>query len=45
MKVGIVGTGAVGSSAAYAMIMSGAASELALIDPNEGLARAQAEDL
>jgi L-lactate dehydrogenase len=45
MKVGIVGIGAVGSSAAYAMIMSGAASELVLIDPDEGLARAQAEDL
>ena len=45
MKVGIVGTGAVGSSAAYAMILSGAVSELVLIDPDEGLASAQAEDL
>jgi L-lactate dehydrogenase len=45
MKVGIVGTGAVGSSAAYAMILGGTASELVLIDPNLGLARAQAEDL
>jgi len=45
MKVGIVGTGAVGSSAAFAMIMSGSASELVLIDPDQGLARAQAEDL
>jgi L-lactate dehydrogenase len=45
MKVGIVGTGAVGSSAAYAMIMSGAASELVLIDPDQSLAQAQAEDL
>ena len=40
MKVGIVGTGAVGSSAAYAMIMDGTVSELVLIDPNEGLAGA-----
>ena len=45
MKVGIVGTGLVGSSAAYATVMSGAASELLLIDLNEKLARAHAEDI
>jgi len=45
LKIGIVGTGAVGASAAYAMIMGGAASELVLIDPDTGLAAAQAEDL
>lgn len=45
MKVGVVGTGSVGSCAAYAMIMSGVASELVLIDPDEALARAQAGDL
>jgi L-lactate dehydrogenase len=45
MKVGIVGAGAVGSSAAYAMILGGTASELVLIDPNQELARAQTEDL
>jgi L-lactate dehydrogenase len=45
MKVGVVGSGLVGSSAAYAMVMSGAASELVLVDVNESLARAQAEDL
>lgn len=45
MKVGIVGTGSVGSSSAYAMLMSGAASELVLIDPDEAMARAQADDL
>jgi len=45
MKVGIIGTGAVGSSAAFAMVMSGVASELVLIDPDEGLASAQADDL
>ncbi len=45
MKVGIVGSGAVGSSAAYAMVMSGAASEVVLLDVNEKLARAQAEDI
>jgi L-lactate dehydrogenase len=45
MKVGIVGSGAVGSSAAYAMVMSGAASEVVLVDLNEKLAQAQAEDI
>lgn len=45
MKVGIVGSGLVGSSAAYAVVMSGSASELVLIDLNEKLARAQAEDI
>ena len=45
MKIGIVGTGAVGSSAAFALIMNGTVSELVLIDPNLDLARAQAEDL
>lgn len=45
MKVGIVGSGAVGSSAAYAMVMRGMASEIVLIDVNEKLAQAQAEDI
>ena len=45
MKVGIVGSGSVGSSAAYAMVLSGTASEIVLVDLNEMLARAQAEDL
>lgn len=45
MKIGIVGSGAVGSSAAYAVVMSGAASEVVLVDLNEKLARAQAEDI
>lgn len=45
MKVGIVGAGMVGSSAAYAIVMSGAASELVLVDVNEKLAQAQAQDI
>lgn len=45
MKVGIVGSGQVGSSAAYAIVMSGAASEVVLVDINEKLARAHAEDI
>jgi L-lactate dehydrogenase len=45
MKVGIVGCGFVGATAAYAMALGGAATELVLIDIKEGLARAQAEDI
>ena len=45
MKVGIVGCGFVGCTAAYAMTVEGVASEIVLIDLNRGLAQAQAEDL
>jgi len=45
MKVGVVGTGMVGSSAAYAIVLLSAASEVVLVDANEKMARAQAEDL
>jgi L-lactate dehydrogenase len=45
MKVGIVGAGFVGSTAAYAMVLEGVATEMVLIDLNQSLARAQAEDL
>lgn len=45
MKVGIVGAGMVGSTAAYAMVLDGVASEIVLLDLNERLAGAQAEDI
>ncbi len=45
MKVGIVGVGNVGATAAFAMVLRGAASEVVLIDKNPALARAQAEDI
>ncbi len=45
MKVGIVGCGFVGSSAAYAITLLGVASEIVLIDINADLARSQAEDI
>lgn len=45
MKVGIVGCGFVGSSAAYAMTLQGVASRIVLVDVNKELARAQAEDI
>jgi L-lactate dehydrogenase len=45
MKVGIIGAGNVGSTAAYAMVLEGTATEIILIDINRKLAAAQAEDI
>jgi L-lactate dehydrogenase len=45
IKVGIVGAGMVGSAAAYALALTGTASEIVLVDRNQALARAQAEDI
>jgi L-lactate dehydrogenase len=45
MKVGIVGCGFVGSTAAYAMALEGAASEIVLVDLKSELAKAHAEDI
>ncbi|WP_431860711.1 L-lactate dehydrogenase [Azospirillum sp.] len=45
MKVGIVGAGFVGSTAGFAMVMTGAASEVVLVDANAKLALAQAHDI
>jgi L-lactate dehydrogenase len=45
MKVGVIGTGFVGSSAAYAMVLRGVPSELVLVDLFPEFAQAQAEDL
>jgi L-lactate dehydrogenase len=45
MKVGVVGAGMVGSTAAYAVVMNEIAHEVVLVDINEKLARSQAEDL
>jgi L-lactate dehydrogenase len=45
MKIGVVGTGQVGSAAAYAMALLGTATEVVLVDANPALARAQAEDI
>ena len=45
MKVGIVGAGMVGSSAGYALALTGTAREVVLVDLNEKLAIAQAEDI
>lgn len=45
MKVGIVGTGMVGATAAYALVMRGVGREVVLIDKNENRARAEADDI
>lgn len=45
MKIGIIGCGFVGSAAAYAMTLEGVASEIVLVDLNQNLARAHAEDI
>ncbi len=45
MKIGIVGTGHVGSTAAFSLLMQGIGSELVLVDADPALAEAQALDL
>lgn len=45
MKIGIVGSGFVGSTAAYALIMRGIGREIVLVDLNAARAQAEADDL
>lgn len=45
MKIGIVGTGLVGSTAAYAMVMRGVGREIVLVDLNKKRAEAEAQDI
>lgn len=45
MKIGIIGCGQVGASSAYACVLKGVGTELVLVDRNEALAHAQAEDI
>ena len=45
VKIGIVGTGMVGSAAAYAMVMRGVGREIVLVDKNEKRAKAEADDI
>jgi L-lactate dehydrogenase len=44
-KIGVVGTGLVGATAAYAFVMRGIGSELVLVDVNQARARAEADDI
>ncbi len=45
MKVGVVGTGMVGATAAYALVMRGIGREIVLVDKNTARAQAEADDL
>ncbi|HEX9190125.1 MAG TPA: L-lactate dehydrogenase [Vicinamibacteria bacterium] len=45
MKIGIVGAGLVGATAAYALVMRGLGRQLVLVDRNEARARAEADDI
>jgi L-lactate dehydrogenase len=45
MKVGVVGSGLVGSTSAYALIQQGVGSEIVLVDANSKRASAEAADL
>jgi L-lactate dehydrogenase len=44
-KIGIVGSGFVGSTAAYAMVMRGIGREIVLVDMNQARAEAEANDI
>ena len=45
MKVGVVGSGLVGSTAAYAMVMNGVGREIVLVDRDSDRAEAEANDI
>lgn len=45
MKVGIVGTGMVGATAAYAMVMAGVGREIILVDLDKDRTKAEAADI
>jgi len=45
MKIGIVGSGMVGATAAYAVVMRGVAREIILVDMNRKRSQAEADDI
>ncbi len=45
MKIGIIGSGLVGSTAAFAMVMRGVGREIILVDLNQARAQAEADDI
>jgi L-lactate dehydrogenase len=45
VKVGIVGSGFVGSATAYVLVLQGVAREVVLVDLDRKLAQAHAEDI
>lgn len=44
-KIGIIGSGFVGATAAYAMVMGGVGREVVLVDLDRGRAQAEADDI
>ncbi|NWF68861.1 MAG: L-lactate dehydrogenase [Chloroflexi bacterium] len=45
MKIGVIGSGLVGATAAYALVMRGIGREIVLVDKNAKRAQAEADDL
>lgn len=45
MKIGIVGSGFVGATAGYALVMQGVGREIVLVDNNADRAEAEADDI
>jgi L-lactate dehydrogenase len=45
MKIGIVGSGFVGATAAYALVMQGVGREIVMVDKNTARAAAEADDI
>ena len=45
MKIGIVGSGLVGSASAFALVMNGVGREIVLVDVNRARAEAEANDI
>ncbi len=45
MKIGIIGSGAVGSTTAYALVMRGIGREIVLVDLDKARAQAEADDI
>src|SRR5512141_647166 len=45
MKTGVVGSGFVGATAAYALVMRGVGRRVVLVDMNRGRAEAEADDI
>src|SRR5260370_8702554 len=45
MKIGVVGCGMVGSTAAFALVMRGIGREIVLVDVNHARAEAEANDI
>ncbi|HUK81230.1 MAG TPA: L-lactate dehydrogenase [Verrucomicrobiae bacterium] len=45
MKVGVVGSGFVGATAAYALVMQGVGREVVIVDKNTARAEAEADDI